>query len=89
MFKLGEASLDEISQGVDVAVDHRLDLSVPLGRNNRHYAPCLQVLEDGVGVVALIGDHHFRLGAKLVHDRGVAFDVGHLAAGQSDGDRQA
>ena len=72
-----------------MAVDGALDLAGALGRDDRLDPPGLEVIEDGVGVVALVAEHHLWFGPRLGHDRVVALDVAGLAAGQDHRDRQA
>ena len=91
VLELGEAPLDEVSQGVEVAVDDGLGLAIALGRDDGGDAAIAQVGEDGVSVVALVAQQHLGLRAGLGHDRRVALDVGDLAAGEDhrDGQTQA
>jgi len=70
-------------------VDDGLDLSVAFWRNDGGDAFGFEVGQDGVGVVPLVAEQHFRLWPRLGHDRTVALHVGDFAAGQDDGDRQA
>ena len=70
-------------------VDDRLDLAISLWRDDCGYASTFEVGEDGVGVVAFVGEHDLWLRAGLGHDRRIAFDVGDPAAGQNHRDRQA
>ena len=72
-----------------MAVDDGLDLAVPLGRDDGGNASRLQVGQDEVGVVSLVGEQDSRLRAGLVHDRGIAFHIGDLTAAQGDRDREA
>ena len=72
-----------------MAVDDRLDLSVPFGRDDGDDASGLQVGQDEVGIVSLVGKQDAGLGAGLVHDRRVAFHIGDLPAAQRDRDREA
>jgi hypothetical protein len=69
-----------------VAVDDGLDLSVALGRDHGGDVPGLEILQDGVGVVAFVAQKHLRLRSGLGHDRSVALDVGDLAAGEDHRD---
>jgi len=63
MFELGEASLDEVSEGVHMTVHDRLDLAVSLARDDDGDVAGFQVAPDEVGVVALVGQKHARLGS--------------------------
>ena len=89
MLEFREAPLDQVSEGVEVAIDDGLDLAVALRRYDGGDTAILQVGEDGVGVVALVAHEHLGLWPRLGHDRCVALDVGDLAAGEDHGDRQA
>ncbi len=89
VLQLGEASLNEVAQGVDVAVDGALNLSVAFGWDNGGNALCVEVGEDGVRVVALVGEDDAGGGPWLGHQRREAFDVIDLAARQKRGDRQS
>ena len=72
-----------------MSVDDGLDLAIALGRDDGGDAVGLEVGEDGVCVVALVDDQHFRFRPRLGHDRCVALDVGDLAAGEDHRDRKA
>lgn len=61
-----------------MAVDDGLDLAVPLGRDDGGEASGLQVGQDEVGVVSLVGDQDARRRPRLVHGGGVAFHIGDL-----------
>lgn len=89
MLELREASLDQISQCIVMAVDDGLDLTVALGWNDGDDAPGVEVGENGVGVIPLVGDQHLRRGARLGHDWGVALDIVDLSAAKRDRYRQA
>lgn len=72
-----------------MAVDNGLDLAVSLGWDDSGHAAGLQVSQDEVGVVSLVGEQHAGSRPGLVHDRHVAFHVGDLSAAQRDRDREA
>ena len=72
-----------------MAVNDGLDLAIALGWDDSDDSAILQVGEDGVGVVAFVAEQNLGLGSRLGHDRGIAFDVGDLSAGENHGDRQA
>ncbi len=72
-----------------MAVDDGLDLAVALGRDDGGDASGLQVGQDEVGVISLVGEQDTRLRAGLVHDRRVALYIADLPAAQRDRDRQA
>ena len=75
MFEFGEAALDQISQGVEVAVDDWLDLPVARGRDDGGDASGVEVAQDGAGVIAFVAEHDLRLGSGLGHERAISLDV--------------
>lgn len=81
--------LDEVSRGVDVAIDDGLDLSASLGRDDGGDASGVQVLADEVGIVSLVGKQDAGLRAGLVHDRRIALYIGDLPAAQRGRDSVA
>jgi hypothetical protein len=89
VLELREAAFDEVSERVEVAVDGALVLAVALGRDDGSDAPCVEIGQDGVGVVALVCKENLGLWSWLGHDRCTAFDVAELAASQHNGDGQA
>lgn len=72
-----------------MAVYDGLDLSVSLGWNDGGDAAGLQVGQDEVSVVPLVGEQDAGLRAGFVHDRRIAFHIGDLPAAQRDRDREA
>jgi len=72
-----------------VSVDDGLDLAVSLGRDDGSDTSGLQVGEDEVGVVSLVGEQDARRRPGLVHDRRIAFHIRDLTAAQRDRDREA
>lgn len=70
-----------------MAVDDGLDLSVAPGRDDGGDAPGFEILENGVGVVALVAKEYAGLRPRLCHDRAVTLDVGDFAAGQDHRNR--
>ena len=72
-----------------MAVDDRLNLAVSLGRDDGGDAASLQIGQDEVGVVSLVGEQDAGPWAWLVHDWRVAFHIGDLSAAQRDCDREA
>ena len=72
-----------------MAVDDRLNLAVSLGRDDGGDASGLEVGQDEVGVVSLVGKQDAGLRAWLVHDWRVALYIGDLPATQRDRDREA
>jgi hypothetical protein len=72
-----------------VAIDDGLNLAVSLGWDDGGDAACLQVGQDEVSVVSLVGEQDAGSRARLVHDWRVAFHIGDLSAAQRDRDREA
>ncbi len=72
-----------------MAVDGALLLAVALGRDDGNDAPCVEIGQDVVGVLALVCKENLGLGSWLGHDRCITFDVADLAASQHNGDGQA
>ncbi len=72
-----------------MSVDDGLDLAVPLCGDDGGDASGLQVGQDEVGVVSLVGEQDARFRPRLVHDRRIAFHIGDLTAAQRDRDREA
>ncbi len=89
MLQLGEASLNEVAQGVDVAVDGALSLAVAFGWDDGGNAFCVEVGEKGVRIVALVGEDDAGGGPWLGHQRRETFDFIELAARQRRGDWQS
>lgn len=72
-----------------MAVDDGLDAAIALGRDHGGDVAGLEVLQDGVGVIAFVPHEHPGLRPRIGHDRCIALDVGDLAAGEDHRDRQA
>lgn len=66
-----------------------LHLPVSLGGNDGGDASGLQVGQNEVGVVSLVGEQDARAWARFIHDRRIAFYIGDLPAAQRDRDREA
>lgn len=75
MLELREAAFDEVAEGINIAVDGRLNLAVSTERNNRLDPPFCEVGTDGVAIVAFVGNQHFGLRPWLLHQGLVAFVV--------------
>ena len=72
-----------------MAVDDRLNLAVAFGRDDGGDAFGLEVGEDGVCLISLVGEYHLWLWTWLRHDRAVSFDIRDFATGQGHRDREA
>ena len=84
-----EASLDHVAQGVDRGIDWQLDQAVALGRDHRGAAALLHIFANEVSVIAFISEQHLGCWPVGIHDRQIAFVIGHLTASQSEGYGQA
>lgn len=62
-------------------------LPVTLGRDDRFDSAFGEIIDDGVAVVAFVGDECLWSGTGFIHDRRVALHFGSFAAGQDHGDR--
>lgn len=84
-----EAPLDPVAQRVDVAVDGLADAPALPGGDHGHAATRLDVLADGVGVAAAIGEQNPHRRPVGGHERAIPFAVRHFAAGDLSGYGQA
>ena len=57
MFEFAEVSFDQIALAIDVAVDGSLDFAVALCGDVSDSAHCLDLLDEGAGIVAAVSDH--------------------------------
>ena len=87
VFEFVEEALDEVALAVELGIDGSLPLAVALGRDVGGGAVSDQEVENGLGIVAAVGDG--------VAGRLEAFDevgdgglVGGLAGGQQEADRE-
>ena len=84
IFQTVDAALDAVAQGIDQTVDRLGTRSVAAGRNDRRATLRGDLLADGVGVVALVGDQHLWLGQVGVCQGVIAGIVGDLARAEGD-----
>ena len=89
VFELVEASFDHVAQGIDGGVDWQLDQPIALGRDHRGAAASLHIFANEVSIIAFICEEHLGCWPVGVHDRQIAFVIGHFAAGQGEGYGQA
>jgi hypothetical protein len=88
VLQLVEQALDEVAPSVEGVVDRALLPSVALGRDVRPGAVFGDQIEDGLGVIAAVGDG---IGGRIeaVEQDGHGGFVGRLTRGQDEPDRQA
>ena len=89
VFELIEASFDHVAQGIGAGVDWQLDYPIALGWDHRGAAASLYIFANKVSIIALICKEHLGCWSVGVHDRQIAFVIGHFAAGQGEGYGQA
>ena len=87
LLQVGEGSLDAVALPIEGTVEMALDLAHRAGRDNGFDPALLQVLNNEVGVIALVGDHGF--GLAFAQQRDGLGAVVDLAAGQNKAERQA
>ena len=88
VFELVEEAFDEVALSVERGIDRALDLAVLLGRDVGPRAVIGDELDDGLGVIAPVGDGVAGRG-KAVDERRHGGFVGDLARGQQEAQRQA
>jgi hypothetical protein len=87
LLEVSEGSFDAVPLSVEGAVEATLDGAMRTWRDGGGDAAFAEMVEDGVGVVALVGEQ--RLRAVVAEQRdGLSAVVG-LAAGQQEAERQA
>jgi hypothetical protein len=84
---VGKGSFNAVSLTVERAVEATLYLSQGAGRDHCDNATLGQVVQDGIGVVALVGEHGFWFALAEQRD-GLSAIVG-LSAGEHEAERQA
>ena len=89
VFELVEAAFDHVAQGVDCGIDGQLDEPVALGRDHRDTAALLHIFANEVSVIAFVSQKHLGRGAVGIHNRQIAFVIGHFATSQREGYGQA
>jgi hypothetical protein len=77
LFDFAEEPLDEVAFAVEGEISLTFDEPVGFGRNDGSDVPFFQRLDQGVGVVRLIGEESFRL--DLVEQRLGLTEIGCLA----------
>ena len=87
MLELAEVAFDDVASAVDRRVDPSLHLAVPLGRDVGASAPGSDKVDDGLGVVATIGDQCFGR-RQTVNQRLDRRLVGRLPCREGDPERQ-
>jgi len=83
-----EATLDPVAEGVDEVVDGDLDFAAAAHGNDGNAASFFDVGAQAVGVIALVGDKHFRVGRFGVHHEVIALVVRDFSAGDFRRDRE-
>ena len=85
LLEMGEGAFDAVALAVEGAVEAALDLADRTRRDDGGDAALVEMMEDRVGVVALVGQH--RLRAVVAEQRdGLGAVIG-LAAGQDEVER--
>jgi hypothetical protein len=87
LFEVGEGAFDTVSLAIQRSIEASLHLAQAARREDGSDAAFSQRIQDGVGVVALVGEHRFRLQVAQQGQR--PGSVVSLAAGQHKGERQA
>jgi hypothetical protein len=86
LFEVSEGAFDAVALAVESAIEAALDFADESGRDDGVDAAFAEMVEDGVGVVASVGEHGLRATlAKQVDGLGAV--VG-LAARQHEAERQ-
>jgi hypothetical protein len=67
VLELAEEALDEVASAVEGRVDATLDLAIAAGRDVSLAPACPHEVEDGLGIIAAIGDE--RLGRRQVGEQ--------------------
>jgi len=76
-----EATLDPVAQGIDEVVDGDLEFAASAHGNDGNAASFLDVGAHAVGIIALVGDEHFRVGRFGIHHEVVALVVRDFSTG--------
>lgn len=82
VFEFVEAAFDAVSQSVDVLIDCDVHFAPAAHRNDGDAAFRLQIVADSIGIIALVGDEHFRFRSFDVHHDVVALVIGDFAEGR-------
>jgi len=86
LLEMGEGAFDAVALSVEGAVEAALELTHGSRRDDGNDAAFVEMVEDGVGVVALVGEHRLRATVSEQRD-GLGAVVG-LAAAQHKAERQ-
>ena len=89
MFEGVDATLDQVTALVGLAIVWDRFFSIHLRRDDRLDAALFEVIADRVGVVALVTEELLWRGFEKLHERVVALDLMRLAAGQLEHERPA
>lgn len=81
-----EEALDPVSHRIQCAIDCVLDVTVLLGRDFWLATPDANLVANGIAVVALVAQHHRRVGVGLGHQVVERRAVVSLARGQQKRD---
>ena len=87
LFELAEKSLDEIAFAIEGKIGVARLTAIGLGWNDRHDASALERLDQGIGVLGLVGQEG--RGLDLVEQRRGLADIGGLSRRERQGDRIA
>ena len=86
LLEVGEGSFDAVTLAIKRPVEAALHLSHRAGRDDGSDAAFSQVVEDGIGIVALVGEHG--LGFSVPEQRKGLGAIMRLAAGQDESEWQ-
>ena len=86
LLEVREGSFDAVALSVEGAVEAALDGAMRTWRDDGGDAALVEMVEDGIGVVALVGEH--RLRAAIAEQRDGLGAIVDLAAGQYEAERQ-
>ena len=87
LFELAEKPLDEIAFAIEGKIGIARRDPIGLGWNDRHDASALELLDQGIGIIGLVGQEG--LGLDLVEQRRGLADIGRLSRRERQGDRIA
>ena len=68
VFQLVDAAFDHVAKGADIAIDLHRVFPVSPRRDDRRAASGLDILANGVRIVAFVRDQHLRRRQIVVHD---------------------
>ena len=73
MFELAEEALDQVALAIEPRIDRALNFAITLGRNVRLAAPLANQFDNGLGVVAAIGNKSLGWGQSFQQGRDGGF----------------